>query len=143
MPRSKIHYFSEDITFSLPSPSFVSEWIISVIHSENFKLKSLNIIFCSDQFLLDINKQFLKHDYYTDIITFDNSDLHLTIEGDLYISIHRVTENAIISSSIFIDELHRVMIHGVLHLIGYSDHYETAKLAMRLKEDSYLNLRKF
>jgi rRNA maturation RNase YbeY len=118
------------------------EWIYKVIQCENHKAGDLNIIFCSDSYLLQMNRDYLNHDFLTDIITFDNSDNHL-IAGDLFISIDRVTENASSLIINFVDELHRVIIHGVLHLLGYDDKDAFSILVMREREDFYLNLRNF
>ena len=140
---SPISFFSEDTSFTLSENAFISEWIINTIHSENFKIESLNIIFCSDPFILSINQEYLKHDYFTDIITFDNSDSPLIIEGDIFISIDRVLDNSQTFSVNFSNELYRVIIHGVLHLLGYSDKTENLQLQMREKENFYLSLLKF
>lgn len=135
-----IQYFSEDILFSLPKPRKTASWIKSVVKNEDKKLKGINYIFCSDCYLREINIQFLKHTTYTDIITFDNSiDVDL-IEGDIYISVERVRENSITFNRPFQEELHRVIIHGVLHLLGYSDKGNQNKSIMRKKEDACLSL---
>ncbi len=137
-----INFYSEDIEFTISQPRKLSSWIRNTILKEKKKLKELNYIFCSDEHLRNINIQFLKHKTYTDIITFDNSEDRNKIEGDIYISIQRVEENAIKFKTSFEDELHRVIIHGVLHLLGYSDKTSIEKAAMRKKEDLYLSLRK-
>ena len=98
----------------------------------------LNYIFCSDDYLLEINKQYLDHDYYTDIITFDNSEEEGKIEGDIYVSVDRVKENAIEFGANFETELRRVLIHGLLHLMNYTDTSEELKAQMRAKEDECL-----
>ena len=103
---------------------------------------SLNYIFCTDEYLREINIQFLKHKTYTDIITFNYNPSKTEIEGEIYISIDRVRENADTYKTDFLTELNRVMIHGVLHLLGYNDKNKSEKRAMREKEDSYLSLRK-
>ena len=102
---------------------------------------SINYIFTSDQYLLDINKQYLNHDYLTDIITFNNSTSNNLLEADIFISIERVKDNAKALQVQFIDELHRVMIHGILHLLGFDDKTEHDKAEMRKKENHYLALR--
>jgi rRNA maturation RNase YbeY len=138
---NSISYHQIDIDFILPNKRLVSSWIRSVVGSENFSLIHINIIFCSDPHLLSINQQYLQHDYFTDIITFNQSDDEVSIEGDLFISIDRIRDNSSKLEIPFIQELHRVIIHGVLHLIGYDDLNAADKLAMREKEDSYLSLR--
>jgi rRNA maturation RNase YbeY len=100
----------------------------------------LNYIFCSDEYLLEINKQYLDHDYFTDIITFDNSEEDKQLEGDIYISVDRVRDNAATFHTDFDSEMRRVLIHGLLHLVGYEDSSEALKTAMRAKEDEYLRL---
>lgn len=102
----------------------------------------INVIFCSDQYLLQLNKGYLKHDYFTDILTFDLSEGAGPLEGDLFISIPRIRENAKLLKVDFSQELHRVIVHGVLHLMGYSDKKSADKARMREKEDAYLSLRK-
>jgi rRNA maturation RNase YbeY len=136
-----INFFSEDIVFKIRHPRKVSTWIKESIERETKALRSINIIFCSDERLLSINKQFLNHHTLTDIITFDTRENNAELEGEIYISIDRVTENATKFGVLFEDELHRVIIHGILHLIGYTDKKSEAKLLMRKKEDTYLLLR--
>ena len=138
-----ITFFYEDIGFRLRSSPLTRAWIRKVIKAENKRLGELNYIFCSDEFLLGINRQYLEHDTLTDIITFDNSEEPDRIEGDIFISIDRVTENANKFNTSFPKELHRVMIHGALHLIGYNDKTPSQKKQMRKKEDSYLSLHRF
>lgn len=140
MPAA-IKYFSEDVIFRLPNPRRTTRWIKNVVNQENATIDQLSYIFCSDTFLIDINRQFLNHNTYTDIITFDLSDSRSAINGEIYISIERVRENAKKLKVEFLDELDRVMIHGVLHLLGYSDKKVKEKQLMREKEDSYLSLR--
>jgi len=139
---SSIRFFKEKTKYSLPHPRKTSRWVKESVGREEKRLEELNFIFCSDAFLLEINNQFLNHDTYTDIVTFDNSDGSGAIEGDIYISTERVAENALKFGVPFDIEMHRVMIHGVLHLIGYSDKNPAQKEAMRKKEDAYLSLRK-
>lgn len=117
--------------------SFIKEIFIN----EGKTLDSLDVIFCSDKYLLDINQQFLNHDFYTDIITFDLSESNSnSIIAELYISIERVKENAISLKTNFVIELHRVIFHGTLHLCGYKDKVQNEILTMRKKEDEYINL---
>jgi len=116
-------------------------WLRYVISSENKKEGEIQYVFCDDEYLLTINQDFLNHDTYTDIISFPSSEITSIISGEIYISIERVLENSKMIIGIFIDELHRVIVHGVLHFIGYDDHTTEEKLEMRNKEDYYLNLR--
>lgn len=136
-----IRFFSEEIPFKLKNPRKTTSWIKTVIKKEKRGLINLNYIFCDDEYLRGINNQFLNHDTYTDIVTFNYNPSVKEIEGEIYISIDRVAENAKTLGSDFDSELHRVMIHGVLHLIGYNDKTKSEKSLMRKKEDSYLSLR--
>jgi rRNA maturation RNase YbeY len=138
-----IHFFEEDITYKLKHKTLVRQWITQTILAEGYRLKELNYIFCSDAYLLQINQQYLNHDTYTDIVTFDNSDIEKVIIGDIFISIERIRENAAKFNTSDTDELHRVIIHGALHLLGYTDKTATAKQKMTQKEDFYLNKRSF
>ena len=138
-----IHFFEEDITYKLKHKIALRQWITETIHAEGYRLKELNYIFCSDNYLLQINRQYLKHDTYTDIITFDNSDTARVIVGDIFISIERIRENAAKFTISETDELHRVIIHGALHLLGYKDKTAVTKQKMTQKEDFYLNMRGF
>lgn len=112
-------------------------WLRAAAAEEGYSIGDIAIVFCSDEYLLGINKQFLKHDYYTDIITFDYCN-GKTLSGDLLISIDSVRDNAEHFGTSFEQELRRVMIHGVLHLIGYDDHSDKDIAIMRSKEDYYL-----
>lgn len=134
-----IEFFSEDTEFVVDKQQLV-EWITTVIESEGKTLVAISFIFCSDDFLLKINQQHLQHDYYTDIITFDYCEGKLT-SGDLFISVDRVKENADDLNIRFEDELHRVMVHGVLHLLGYKDKTTKHKAEMTTKENHYLGIR--
>ncbi|MDB5017401.1 MAG: rRNA maturation RNase YbeY [Mucilaginibacter sp.] len=138
-----IEFFEEDITYKLKNKTAVRQWITDTILAEGFKLKELTYIFCSDNYLLQINQQYLNHDTYTDIITFDNSELEKVIIGDIFISIDRIRENSLKFNITEASELHRVIIHGALHLLGYKDKTLTDKKKMTLKEDFYLNKRSF
>ena len=136
-----INFFEEDITYRLKQKKEVRRWIIETVNAEGFRLEELNYIFCSDSYLLQINRQYLNHDTYTDIITFDNSEEEGSIVGDIFISIDRVRENAQKFKVSEADELHRVIIHGALHLLGYKDKTVEAKQQMTAKEDFYLARR--
>ncbi|MBC5774581.1 rRNA maturation RNase YbeY [Pontibacter sp. KCTC 32443] len=138
-----IEFYSEDIAFSLSNPEQVSDWIASIIEQHDFELAGLTYIFCSDEYLHQINVEYLDHDTLTDIITFDNADEEGTVEGDIFVSIDRVRDNAQTLGIPFEDELHRVLIHGVLHLLGFKDKTEEQEAVMRKQEDSCLSLRKF
>lgn len=141
MPR--INFFEEEIQYKLKNKISLRQWIQETIQAEGFKLKELNYIFCSDAYLLQINQQYLDHDTYTDIITFDNSEEEGIIIGDIFISIERIRENAQNLKLTEADELHRVIIHGALHLLGYTDKSAVSKENMTQKEDFYLNKRSF
>jgi probable rRNA maturation factor len=143
MSQLPIHFFSEDISFTLKEKNKVRNWIKNTIRSEGKRLGELNLIFCSDAYLLEINKQYLNHDTFTDIVTFDNSESPELIIGDVFISIERIRENASKFKVAEKDELHRVIIHGTLHLIGYKDKAKPDKSLMTEKEDQYLALRGF
>ena len=143
MSQLPIHFFSEDISFILKEKNKVRNWIRNTIRSEGKKLRELNLIFCSDTYLLEINKQYLDHDTFTDIVTFDNSESPELIIGDIFISIDRIRENAAKYKVAEKDELHRVIIHGTLHLIGYKDKTKSDKNLMTEKEDQHLALRGF
>lgn len=138
-----IEFFSEDIDFELKNPDQVSEWIATVIEQHGQELSSLTYVFCSDDYLHQINVEYLDHDTLTDIITFNNADEAGIIEGDVFISIDRVRDNSVELSISFDDELHRVIIHGVLHLLGFRDKTKEEEVLMRKQEDSSLSLRKF
>ncbi|MBE9586506.1 rRNA maturation RNase YbeY [Mucilaginibacter sp. JRF] len=138
-----IQFFEEDIPFKLKQKTQVRQWIKDTIEAEGYKLKELNYIFCSDSYLIEINKQYLNHDTYTDIVTFDNSEIEGSIVGDIFISVERTRENAAKFGVTETNELHRVIIHGTLHLLGYADKKPADKKNMTLKEDFYLNKRLF
>ncbi len=131
--------FNSEIDFQLDNETLFSNWISRVILSESKKEGDINYIFCDDEFILEINKQYLNHDYYTDIISFDYSvgnELH----GDVFISIERVHENAEDFNVTFEEELKRVIIHGILHYCGYKDKSEDDEVLMRDKEDEKIKL---
>lgn len=136
-----VRYFFEDTPFRFKSKRFTSQWLKVVAESEIRKLGAVNVIFCSDNYILDINQRYLQHDYFTDIITFDYCEGNV-LSGDLFISVDSVRENALFYGTEFEDELNRVIVHGVLHLIGYDDHSEEDIVMMRSKENFYLDLRK-
>lgn len=134
-----ISFFSENIDFEINNKKNSSNWIVNSIQAENKLVGEINYIFCSDDYLLDLNQEYLNHDTFTDIITFNYVD-DQTISGDLFISIDRIKENANTAKVDFEHELHRVMIHGILHLIGYDDKTPSDAQEIRAKEDFYLAL---
>ena len=136
-----IRYYSEDISFTLKGRALNNRWLRMVAASEIRKLGDINIIFCSDNYILDVNMKYLQHDYFTDIITFDYCEKDV-LSGDLFISVDSVRENALFYGTEFEDELNRVMVHGLLHLVGYDDHTDDEVKTMRSKENYYLELRK-
>jgi len=138
-----IQFFEEDISYKLKNKTLVRQWIKDTITAEGFKLKELTYVFCSDAYLLPMNQQYLDHDTYTDIITFDNSEVEGDIVGDIFISVERIRENAAKFNITETDELHRVIIHGALHLLGYTDKSVVTKKKMTQKEDEYLAKRTF
>ena len=136
--ENPIVFCSEEINFELEHPESISQWIEAVIQAEAAQLSTISFIFCSDEYLLKINVEYLQHNYFTDVITFPYDDQ--TVEGDIFISIDRIRDNAQelkISPS---NELHRVMVHGVLHLIGYLDKSPEEKSKMTELENKYLSL---
>ena len=157
-----INFYSESIPFTLKNKIKIRNWILAAFKKEKKNSDAISFIFCNDSFLLKLNKSYLNHDYYTDIITFDytqNADLKKyrlrdlkistnlqinkstnPISGDIFISIQRVKDNAMKFDKTFLNELHRVIIHGVLHLIGYNDTNDQEKKLMTSKEDYYLSL---
>ncbi|MFY0651553.1 MAG: rRNA maturation RNase YbeY [Cyclobacteriaceae bacterium] len=138
-----INFFAEDVPFELADEKATTNWITDTVNAEGQEVNELSFVFCSDEYLHQINVQYLNHDYFTDIITFDNSDDDAVIEGDIFMSIDRIEDNARNQSIPFITELHRVIIHGVLHLLGYDDKSDEHKKQMREKENAYLSLCQF
>ncbi len=135
-----INFYTEEIEFELSDPKKIDIWIKSTINKEGKLLGNLNFIFCSDHYLHKINVEYLDHDTFTDVITFPYSDVK--IEGDIFISIDRIKENANSFEVPFENELNRVIIHGVLHLLGYGDKNSEDKQQMTLKENFYLRVLK-
>jgi rRNA maturation RNase YbeY len=135
-----IHFFYEDISFKVKNSRKLKTWISNVVTKEKSTIKEVNYIFCSDSYLLTLNQDYLNHNTYTDIITFDNAEADKNLEGDIFISIDRVKDNASGFKVSFEQELHRVMIHGVLHLLGYKDKTSSQKSLMRKKEEACLSL---
>ena len=141
MPQKAIKFFLQDVNYRIKGKTILRIWLEKVITLENKKLTDLNYIICSDSFLLELNNKFLKHNTLTDVISFNLSYTDEKIKGEIYISIERIRENAKRYNVKLLDELHRVMVHGLLHLLGYTDLKEEDKLIMRNKEDYYLSLR--
>lgn len=135
-----VTYNFENIDFKFKGKAKNNAWLRLVAESEIRRLGDINLIFCSDNYLLDINQKFLQHDYFTDIITFDYCEGE-RLKGDLFISIDTVRANAEEFGEGFERELNRVIVHGVLHLIGYDDHTKADQKQMREKENYYLSLR--
>ena len=135
-----VTYFREDTSFVFKDRRLNNRWLKLVAESEIRRLGDISIIFCSDKKILEVNLEYLQHDYYTDIITFDYCEGD-RLNGDLFISIDSVKENASYYGVEFSEELNRVIVHGILHLIGYDDHSEKDKKLMRQKENYYLSLR--
>ncbi len=143
MSAEGIHFFEAEIEFEPAHMDDLKDWIAEVAAAHGFVITELNYVFCSDEYLLQLNKEHLNHDFYTDILTFPYEDPDSgIIAGDIFISIDRVKENATELGNTFEDELHRVMVHGVLHMTGQGDHDE-AEPVMRKKEDEALLLRSF
>jgi rRNA maturation RNase YbeY len=135
-----ITYYTEDTSFAFKEKRLTNRWLKLVAESEVRRLGDISIIFCSDSYILDVNMKYLQHDYFTDIITFDYCEGN-RLSGDLFISVDSVRENASFYGTEFAEELNRVIVHGLLHLIGYDDHTEEDIAVMRAKENYYLSLR--
>ena len=133
-----IHFFYENIEENIDEN--LKNWIENIIISEGKKTGEINYIFCDDEYLLQVNREYLKHDYYTDVITFDYVK-GKTISGDIFVSLPRIFDNAQTLSKDFESEFFRVLAHGLLHLCGYKDKTEEEIAEMRSKEDYYLNNR--
>ncbi|WP_198171426.1 rRNA maturation RNase YbeY [Mucilaginibacter aquatilis] len=138
-----INFFLEDTAYKLKNKLQLKRWIKDTIISEGYKLGELNYILCSDEYLLQINRQYLNHDTYTDIVTFDNSEQEGVITGDIFVSVDRTQENAVKFNVGPDNELHRVIIHGALHLLGYLDKKPADKQLMTDKENEYLAKKAF
>ncbi|MEO7306237.1 MAG: rRNA maturation RNase YbeY [Ferruginibacter sp.] len=136
----KIHFYFHDQTGTLKDRKKLKIYIENLFFSEGKTLKTLSYIFCSDEYLLQINNGFLKHDFYTDVITFNLSEDKTEIEGEIYISLDRIKENSRQMGVSFKEELHRVIFHGALHLCGYKDKNKGDILTMRIKENYYINI---
>jgi len=136
LPKVYFHYADRSVTVN--NKTALKEMIVAIFNKEKVRLNRLDYVFCSDEYLLHINQGFLKHDYYTDIITFDLSETK-EVQGEIYISTDRVRENAVFNSAFFKEELVRVLFHGALHLCGYKDKKKEEISLMRKKENYYLD----
>ena len=136
-----IQYFNEDVPLPKLKKRKSTNWIKDTIQTEGKRVGGISFIFCSDNYLLEVNKNYLDHDYFTDIITFDYVEGFL-ISGDIFISVDRVLDNSVEFKTTFENELNRILIHGVLHLLGYKDKDKKDKLLMTEKENIYLKLLK-
>lgn len=134
-----VRFFEEEIKFKLTNKNKYKRWLKKIAINEGFMIENLNYIFCSDEYLYQINLKYLKHNTYTDIITFDQSDQPKRITGEIYISVDRVIENSELLRVKFEKELNRVISHGLLHLCGYKDKSKSEKLNMRSKEEEALD----
>ena len=134
-----IYFSSENLDFELENESKVKKWISAVVNAQNRRVGNINYLFCDDAYLININRTYLNHDTYTDIITFDYVEGNV-VSGDIMISVERVKENATLFSTTFEQELHRVVIHGVLHLLGQADKTDEEAMEMRKKEEAALAL---
>jgi len=134
----KIHFYFHDRNTALRDRKKLKVFIEKLFIAEKKSLANLSYIFCSDEYLLEINKGFLKHDFYTDVITFDLSETKNDIQGEVYISIDRIKENAKEMGISFMEEMHRVIFHGALHLCGYTDKKKEDILVMRTMENKYI-----
>ncbi len=137
--KSPIHFFLSDVRYNLRQRVELREWITQVVRKEKKEEGKINFIFCSDNYLLQMNRDHLQHDYFTDVITFDYSE-GKSINGEIYISVDRVRDNAKTMGIRVQDEMHRVMVHGVLHLLGYKDKTPADVKRMRAKEDACLRM---
>jgi len=137
-----IQFHTADLGISLPGKTILKTLLTDLFHKEGRQLAGLSIVFCSDDYLLELNRQFLQHDYYTDILTFLMSERGAPVEGELYISVDRVRDNARALGVPTLQELRRVIIHGSLHLCGYKDKLKKDQALIRQKEDRYLQLLK-
>jgi rRNA maturation RNase YbeY len=140
MTKPPIHFHFDNITFAFPNRNKLKHFIAQMFKANKRKLAVLNYVFSTDREVVKINREYLNHDFYTDVIAFDLSDSGLKVEGEIYISVDRVRQNAKTFDVPFYEELHRVIFHGTLHLCGYSDKSSSEKKEMRQKEAFYLAL---
>ena len=135
-----VHYHTDDCRYRLPEKRRTSAWLTQVAAEEGYRLGEVNYIFCSAEHLLEMNRQFLGHDYFTDVITFDYSDrkVEKVVAGDVFIDVETVADNARIYGATKLQEMRRILAHGLLHLCGQKDKTPTAERQMHRKEDKYL-----
>lgn len=133
-----IRFFNEDVPYKLPQKQLTRQWLKQQVEREGFAVGDLNYIFCSDEHVLQVNRDYLQHDYYTDIITFDQSEEDDKIEGDIFVSVERVADNATQLGVSAEQEMRRVLAHGLLHLCGYGDKTDEEAAQMRAKEEEWL-----
>lgn len=138
--ESKIFFFLEEVNYALKKKRNIRSWIIQTAENEDYKIGTLNYIFTNDEILVQLNKEYLRHFTLTDIITFDMSESSGILSGDIYISVDRAKENAKEYKDSLTNEIKRLMIHGVLHLMGYKDKSREEREQMRAKEEYYLSL---
>jgi probable rRNA maturation factor len=141
MSAQEIHFFQEGVSYPLKNREMLRQWLDRVVTSESESYHDINVILCQDEYLYQLSLTYLSQDYLTDVITFDFSESENVVSGDIYISISRVRENAGKFHVSVKDELHRVIVHGLLHLIGYNDKRARDKQRMTEKENLYLSLR--
>ena len=135
-----IQFFFIDVKIALRERRRLKTFIERMFRNEGIQINSLVIIFCSDEYLLGVNRRFLNHDYYTDIITFNLADKEELVEGEIYISTDRIRENALLNKVVLQNELHRIIFHGVLHLCGFKDKKPNEKTLMTIEENKYLKM---
>lgn len=135
-----IQFFFIDVKIALRERRRLKTFIERMFRNEGIQINSLVIIFCSDEYLLGVNRRFLNHDYYTDIITFNLADKEKLVEGEIYISTDRIRENALTNKVALQNELHRIIFHGVLHLCGFKDKKSNEKTLMTIEENMYLKM---
>jgi rRNA maturation RNase YbeY len=135
-----IYFFSEEIHFEIKEKLIRKRWLKTIASKAGFNIKELNYVFCSDEYLYRMNLEYLNHETYTDIITFDNSEKEFDLAGDIFISIDRVNENAKTHNQEVDAELNRVLAHGLLHLMGYKDKTKEESILMRQKEEESISL---
>ncbi|GAB3779058.1 rRNA maturation RNase YbeY [Spirosoma horti] len=133
-----IRFFNEDVPYKLLQKRVISQWLKQQAALEGYTIGDLNYVFCSDEHVLQVNRDYLQHDYYTDIITFDQSEEEDILEGDIFISVDRVADNARQLAIAPEQEMRRVLAHGMLHLCGYGDKTDEEEAQMRAKEDEWL-----
>lgn len=140
-----VKYYNDGCDYKLPGKAKCAAWVKRSVENEGYRLGAVNYVFCSSQRLLEMNRQFLGHDYFTDVITFDYSDLadKRLVSGDVFIDVDTVADNAARFGAAPMDEMHRVLIHGAMHLCGYKDKAPDEEVRMRERENFYLARREW